>query len=145
MSVGRIATRVVATASPSESVLDVARRMAESNVGCVVVVDGNQEAVGIVTDRDIVTRAVAKELDAPETPISVIMSRDVHSVDEFTPIEQALATMSGAGTRRLVVTGPEAKLVGILSVDDVMQLLAEETDSIGKLLKKEEPTMAATG
>lgn len=64
MSVGRIATRVVATASPSESVLDVARRMAESNVGCVVVVDGNQEAVGIVTDRDIVTRAVAKELDA---------------------------------------------------------------------------------
>lgn len=145
MSVGRIATRVVATASPSESVLDVARRMAESNVGCVVVVDGNQEAVGIVTDRDIVTRAVAKELDAPETPISVIMSRDVHSVDESTPIEQAVATMSGAGTRRLVVTGPEAKLVGILSVDDVMQLLAEETDSIGKLLKKEEPTMAATG
>lgn len=145
MSVGRIATRVVATASPSESVLDVARRMAESNVGCVVVVDGNQEAVGIVTDRDIVTRAVAKELDAPETPISVIMSRDVHSVDESTPIEQAVATMSGAGTRRLVVTGPEAKLVGILSVDDVMQLLAEEADSIGKLLKKEEPTMAATG
>lgn len=145
MSVGRIATRVVATASPSESVLDVARRMAESNVGCVVVVDGNPEAVGIVTDRDIVTRAVAKELDAPETPISVIMSRDVHSVDESTPIEQAVATMSGAGTRRLVVTGPEAKLVGILSVDDVMQLLAEETDNIGKLLKKEEPTMAATG
>jgi CBS domain-containing protein len=73
------------------------------------------------------------------------MSRDVHSVDESTPIEQAVATMSGAGTRRLVVTGPEAKLVGILSVDDVMQLLAEETDSIGKLLKKEEPTMTATG
>lgn len=144
MSVGRIATRVVATASPSESVLDVARRMEENNVGCVVVMDAHQ-VVGIVTDRDIVTRAVAKELDPPDTPISVVMTRDVHTVDESTPIEQAVGTMGRAGTRRLVVTGPESKLVGLLSVDDVVQLLVEEAESIGKLLGKEEPSLVVAG
>lgn len=143
MSVGRIASRVVATASASESILDIARRMAENNVGCVVIVDGANEPVGIVTDRDLVTRAVAKEMDPSETPISVVMTREVRSVDESTPIEQALATMGSAGTRRLVVTGSESKVVGVVSVDDVMELLIEEAESLGKLLRKEQPSMAS--
>lgn len=118
--------------------------MEENSVGCVVIMDAHG-VVGIVTDRDIVTRAVAKELDPPDTPISVVMTRDVHAVDESTPIEQAVATMGSAGTRRLVVTGPESKLVGVLSVDDVVQLLVEEAESIGKLLGKEEPSLAVAG
>lgn len=142
MSVGRIATRVVATASASENILDVARRMEEHNVGCIVIVDGSNEPVGIVTDRDIVTRAVAKEMDASETPVSVVMTRGVRTVDESMPIEQAVATMGSAGARRLVVTGAGSKLVGVLSVDDVTELLTEEAESIGKLLRKEKPTVA---
>lgn len=142
MSVGRIATRVVVTASPAENILQVARRMKENNVGCVVVVDGTNEPVGIVTDRDIVTRAVATEMDPAQAPVSTVMTREVRTVDEATPIEQAVATMGSAGTRRLVVTGAESKLVGVLSVDDVMELLTEEAASIGKLLGKGEPTVA---
>ncbi len=145
MSVGRIGTRVVATASPAESVLDVARRMDENNVGSVVVVDEDTKPVGIVTDRDLVTRVLARELDPAETPVAVVMSKDVRSVDESTPIEQAIATMGDAGARRLVITGDESKLVGILSVDDVMELLVEEAQSIGKLLRKEAPTLVASG
>lgn len=142
MSVRKIASRVVATANGSESILEVARRMAEYNVGCVVVVDGGAEPVGIITDRDIVTRVVATELDPSQTAISAIMTREVRSVDEATPIEQALALMASAGTRRLIVTGSESKLVGIVSVDDVIELLVEEAESLGKLLRKERPTLS---
>jgi CBS domain-containing protein len=142
MSVGKIATRVVATANGSESILEVARRMGEYNVGCLVVVDGDPEPVGIITDRDIVTRVVATELDPSETAVSLIMTREVRSVDEATPIEQALALMGSAGTRRLIVTDSESKLVGIVSVDDVIELLVEEAESIGKLLRKERPTLS---
>lgn len=144
MSVGKIATRVVVTASPTESVLAVARRMEDANVGCVVVVDEDMEPVGIVTDRDIVIRGVSKELRLNETEISSVMTRDVRTVDESTPIDEAVATMGSAGARRLVVTDEESRLVGVLSVDDVVELLVEEADAIGKLIRKEAPTLAGS-
>jgi CBS domain-containing protein len=129
----------VVTAGCGESVLDVARRMDQMNVGCVVVVEAGKP-VGIVTDRDVVTRAVSKDLDLARTPASAVMSGDVRTVDESTPIEQAMATMGDSGCRRLVVTGREGKLAGILSIDDVMELLVEESRSIGKLLREAVPS-----
>lgn len=139
MSVGRICTRVVVTASPGESVLTVARRMKEHDVGTVVVVSPSREPLAIVTDRDIVTRAVSARLDPEATPVSLVMTRDVRTVDEATPIEQAVRTMAGAGVRRLVVTGERGALAGLLSLDDVVELLAEEAEAIGRLLSEEAP------
>ena len=138
--IGRICSRVVVTATPNESVLAVARRMAEYDVGAVVVVTEDGGPLAIVTDRDVVLRAVTRELNANETPVSVVMSRDVRTVDESVPIEQALRTMAGAGVRRLVVTGAEGKLRGVVSMDDVLELIVEEAESIGRLLRKEVPT-----
>jgi CBS domain-containing protein len=134
MSVGRICTRIVVTATSKESVLEVARRMEEYDVGTAVVVDESKMPLGIVTDRDVTLRCVARGLNPSETPLSVIMTRDVRTVDESTPLEQALRTMAGAGTRRLVVTGAEGKLVGVLSVDDIVLLLAEEAESLGRIM-----------
>jgi len=145
MSIGRIATRVVATATPKESVLAVARRMAQHQVGAIVVVDSDNKPVGIVTDRDIVVRGVAREFDLDETPVSVVMTREVRTVDESLPIEQAIATMSSAGARRLVVTGSEGRLVGLASMDDVIELLAEEAKSIGELVRKVSPALSTSG
>jgi CBS domain-containing protein len=134
--VGRICSRVVVTATPTESVLTVARRMKEQNVGTVVVVSEATKPLAIVTDRDVVLRCVAQELAAKETPVSAIMTREVKSVDESASIEQALRTMAGSGTRRLVVTGELGVLRGVLALDDVMELLTEEAESIGKLLRQ---------
>jgi CBS domain-containing protein len=134
MSVGRICTRVVATATSDESIMTVARRMAEYDVGTVVVVNESKMPLAIVTDRDITIRCVAQGLDPSATPLSVIMTREVRTVDESAPLEQALRTMAGAGTRRMVVTGAEGKLVGVLSVDDVALLLAEEAESLGRIV-----------
>jgi CBS domain-containing protein len=124
------------TATPGESVLTVARRMKEHNVGTVVVVSETTKPLAIVTDRDVALRCVAQELDAKGTPVSAIMTRDVKSVDESASIEQALRTMAISGTRRLVVTGELGVLRGVLALDDVMELLTEEAESIGKLLRQ---------
>ena len=133
--IGRICTRVVVTATADESVLTVARRMAEHDVGAVVVVSPSAQPVGMVTDRDIVTRAIVPELGPEDTPVSVIMSRGVRGVHESVPIEQALATMASAGIRRLVVTGDNGRLQGVVSIDDVLELMADEAERIGRVLR----------
>jgi CBS domain-containing protein len=132
--IGRICTRVVVTATPEESLLAVARRMAEHDVGTVVIVS-EDTPIGIVTDRDIVLRAVARELAPEDTPISVVMSRALRTVDESLPIEQALGTMASAHIRRLVVTGEAGRLRGVVSLDDVMELMAEEAASVRRVLR----------
>ena len=144
MSVGRICSRVVATASGSETIKKVADRMAENDVGTLVVVgpDHPRQAIGIVTDRDLAIRCIAGRL-SEDTPISTIMSTQVHSVDEHTPLEEAVEAMARAGTRRLVVTGENNRLVGVLSLDDVLGVLAEEAAAVGRLLEQQRPRIPA--
>jgi CBS domain-containing protein len=145
MSVGKICSRVVVTASPSESVLAVARRMKEQKVGTVVVVSEAAKPLAILTDRDVVLRCVAAELSAKDTPVSAIMSREIKSVDESASIEQALRAMAGGGTRRLIVTGELGVLRGVLALDDVLELIAEEAESIGKLLRQASTHLVGPG
>lgn len=139
MSAGRICTRVVATAGASEKFSTAARRMSEHNLGTLVVVGDDGKPSGILTDRDIVIRCVAAGFNPVDTVIGDVMTAPARSVDESTPIEQALATMEGVGVRRVVVTGSEGKLVGLLAVDDVIQLLAEEMGRIDGILGSEAP------
>jgi CBS domain-containing protein len=139
MSAGKICSRVVATAATTETVAAVARRMAEHNLGTLVVVEAEGRPRGVITDRDIVVRCVAAGFDVNETPVGEVMTDPPRSVDESTPIDQALATMAGAGTRRMVVTGPGGTVVGILSIDDVIQLLAEEMGRIDGIIGREAP------
>jgi CBS domain-containing protein len=119
--------------------------MAEKDVGTLVVVDPNRvsEAVGIITDRDLAMRCIGGRLDPDQTQVSKVMTAPVQSVDEETSIEEALSRMAGAATRRLVVTGTGRSLVGILSLDDVLELLVEEAASIGRLLEKQRPRLRA--
>lgn len=144
MSAGRICSRVMVTARPDETVREAARRMAENDVGTLVVVavDGTTRAVGLITDRDIAIRCVAGNRHPDETKVSDVMSAPVQSVDENTPIEDAISHMAGVAMRRLVVTGPQKEAVGILSMDDVLDLLVHETGEIGQLLHKQAPHIA---
>lgn len=145
MSAGTICNRVVVTVSPGESIGTAARRMAEHEVGTLVVVEMNSvpQATGIITDRDIAVRCVAGGLDPDKTPVSRPMTTPVVSVDESTPIEQALSKMASAATRRLIVTADGHRLVGVLSVDDVLDLLIEEAKSIAHLLERQTPHVVA--
>jgi len=145
MSAGRICSRVVVTALPDELVRAAARRLAEQDVGTLIVLknEGSQEAIGIVTDRDIAIRSVAGSLDPDRTPVSAIMTKPVRVIDEEMPIEHAILRMAEAGARRLVVTGKKGELVGVLSLDDVIGLLTDEVAPIGRLLEAQEPHIHA--
>lgn len=136
MSVGAICVRSVQVASPHETVQAVTERMADTGVGTVVVLDEDRRPAGILTDRDVALRCVAQRRDPGATDVRSLMSAPVACVHESTPIETALARMVGAHARRLVVVDDDRQLVGILALDDVLELLAEELASIGKLLQQ---------
>lgn len=145
MSAGRICSRIMATASPDESIRTAARRMAEFDVGTLVVLKENRgsRAVGVITDRDITVRCVAENLDADEARVSEVMTTPVHAIGDATSIEDALAKMAATGTRRLIVTGEGDRVAGILSLDDVLDRLVAEATAIGRLLEKQQPRVPA--
>jgi CBS domain-containing protein len=141
MLVGKICSQSVVTAGANESIREAACRMASLSVGTLVVTDLDQgeRPIGILTDRDIVTRCVAAGLDPNEDPVSSIMSVPVRSVGEDTPVADALSIMAGGGIRRLIVTNAQDRLAGILALDDVIELLVREADAVGRLLTKTAP------
>jgi CBS domain-containing protein len=134
MSVGAICVRSVQIASPDEVVRAAAGRMAAASVGTVIVIGEDRAPLGILTDRDIAVRCVAEGRDPGTTTVGDVMSAPVTAVHESTPIEDALSRMSGAGARRLAVVDDDDRLVGILALDDVVELLSEELTTIGRLL-----------
>jgi CBS domain-containing protein len=138
MSAGRICSRDVDTASYDESVLDAARRMRDRQVGTVIVVD-EMRPVGIVTDRDLTVRVLALGLDPQRTRVSEVMTPSPTTIREEDSIEAALGYMRAGRFRRLPVVGRDGRLLGILALDDVLELVAEELADIGQLLKREAP------
>lgn len=144
MPVGRICVRTVDVAQIDESATVAAQRMHARNVGTLVVVDKEQRPLGLVTDRDLVIRVLAEHRDPNETTLREVMHRLPHTANEEMPIEEALGIMRCGPFRRFPVVNQEGRLVGILSLDDILDLLAEEFGEIGKLLRKESPESLAT-
>ena len=144
MSVGRICAREVDLAEENESLQAVAERMNARNVGALVVLNRAEKPVGIVTDRDLAVKAVARGLDPYQTVAADVMTPSPATVQEDTPIEDALRVMRSGGFRRVPVVDDEGKLVGLVSLDDILELLAEEFQDIGRLLSKEGPRVLST-
>lgn len=143
MSVGRICVRSVDTADLSESVVVAARRMHTRKVGTLIVLDNAKEPVGLVTDRDLAVRVLAESLDPGQTSVGDVMTPHPHTIREDAPIEEALRIMRAGRFRRIPVVDNQSKLVGLLSLDDILALLTEEFREIGKLLEEESPRSLA--
>jgi CBS domain-containing protein len=142
MSSGRLCVRRVVFAEARESAREAALRMTREEVGTLVVLDEARRPVGMLTDRDLVLRCLAPGRDPEATPIAELMSAPVSSVGEATPIEDALERMRMLRVRRLPVVDAQGALVGILALDDVLELLVEEAESIGRLLRRRPPAGA---
>jgi CBS domain-containing protein len=143
MSVGRICVRTVDLADLDETAQVAASRMNTRNVGTLVVIDDQKSPVGIVTDRDLAIRVVGKGLDPNTTMLESVMSGLPDSVTENTSIESAIATMRRGPYRRLPVVDDQNRLIGLVSLDDILDLLSEEFEEIGKLVRKEGPNALA--
>jgi CBS domain-containing protein len=141
MSAGEYCNREVVVAEPGTPVLEAAKLMRQHHVGTLVIVDSpanGAKPVGIITDRDIVIEVVAAEAEAGSLTASDIMSREIKTVQEETKLMDAIATMRAKGVRRLPVTDAKGRLVGILSVDDVLELVAEQLEDLVKLISREQ-------
>jgi CBS domain-containing protein len=108
---------------PAETTLDeAARAMREADIGDVVVTDGSTLA-GMVTDRDIVVRAVADRKDPASTTIGSIATRDIVMIEQNSPASDAADLMRERGVRRILVCDTDRRLVGIVSLGDLAMRL----------------------
>jgi CBS domain-containing protein len=128
MEMNRIARRAYSI-EPRASALDASRLMIEAGVGAVLVQDG-ERLVGILSERDVVGRVVVKGRDPQKTMVSEIMTGDVRTVSEGASLLSALEVMHEGRFRHLPVVDGSGKVIGMLSVRDVLR------DRLGELSLK---------
>lgn len=124
----------IATAHPEDSVAKLADRMEEYAIGCIVIVDADRRPVGIVTDRDLCCRVVARGLDPIVTPASAVMQAPVVVAQADEPIESVVERMRAARIRRIPVLG-NGQLVGMVAADDLVLHLGRELEDLGQAAK----------
>ena len=128
-----IMTSNVRTAAAETPLREVAELMREGDMGSVPVVDGGK-LVGIVTDRDIVVRAVA-EGKGPETPVGEAMTSEVFSVKPDDFVFEAIRLMGDRQIRRIPVVAADGTLAGIIAIADVA-LEVEDQREIAETLEE---------
>lgn len=141
MAISELCNREVIVAARSDSALEAARLMRTHHVGDVLVVDereGKRIPVGIVTDRDLVMESIALEVDPREVSVGDIMISNMATVKENTGIFETVQYMRSKGVRRMPVVGQDGALVGIVTLDDLLVLLAEEMGALAKLISTEQ-------
>ena len=142
MTVGDICNRNVVVAPKDQMIVDAAKRMRTSHVGDLIVVERRGEGrvpIGIVTDRDIVISVVAGDPDHINyLLVSDVMSDDLVTAREHDSIEAALKRMEDHGVRRLPITDTDGALVGILTLDDVLQYLTAQQSELVALVAREQ-------
>lgn len=106
------------TVTPDTPIFKAAQLMEEERIGTVIVVDKNKKAIGIITDRDIVTRGIAYGYSVHE-PVQTIMSKRLYVIDENDDLSTALFHMSFKQVRRLIVLNQNKELTGIISLGDI--------------------------
>ncbi len=136
MTAGELCNRVVVVTHPDSGVVDAARAMREKHVGCLVVVDrpakagGVPHVRGVITDRDIVTAIVAEGLDPAALRVEDVMSPGVVCAREGESFADLLGRLRQAGVRRLPVTAADGTLIGLVTLDDLLEHLAEQMRNV---------------
>jgi CBS domain-containing protein len=125
-------TKVI-TVSPSAPITEAALLMRDEDIGALIVVDDTEKPVGIMTDRDIVISALAENKDPGELIVEDIMTRQLHMVQEDTNVFDILRVLSKNSIRRVPVTR-RGKLAGIISVDDIVVVVATELANLASAL-----------
>ena len=124
MNLSEIMTKELTTCNPDETIAQAAQKLEKANVGSCPVVEGDR-LVGLLTDRDIATRAVAKGLDPNSTTVNQIMTRELITGHPGMSIEEACALLSEHQIRRLPVVEAD-RLVGFIALADLAIDLEEE-------------------
>ncbi|MDO9313117.1 MAG: CBS domain-containing protein [Burkholderiaceae bacterium] len=138
LSAGDLCTRTVVVAERKLVLNEAARLMREHHVGCLVVVDQTPDGrfpVGLLTDRDIVTAVVAKDIDVSTLCVEDVMSSGPVTACEADSLLDTLAAMRRAGIRRVPVTDARGVLQGLLALDDVIEIIGEQISLLVRVLE----------
>lgn len=141
MSIGEFCNREVVVAERNCSVLEAAHLMRQHHVGALVVVasgDGTRVPVGIVTDRDLVIEVLAARLDPEIVLLGDLMIEPLCAVRERDGVFETMRRMREHGVRRVPVVDERGGLQGIVAIDDLIALLAEEMNEFAKLITHEQ-------
>jgi CBS domain-containing protein len=118
------------TVRPIETVAAAAKRMRDEGVGCVVVTGATRKPVGILTDRDIVLGVVAEGRLPEATRVEEVMCRHVITGRASDTLMEAAMKMAEASIRRLPILDGQGRMVGLVSVDDMLVILITELSNI---------------
>ncbi len=141
MPIGEICNREVVIMRRNDSVKEAAKIMRQQHVGDVLVVDERDSMkvpVGIVTDRDLVVEIMASDIQRPTISVGDIMSPELATIRESAGVFEAIQFMRSKGVRRLPVVSDSGALVGILALDDLLELISEELLELSKLVRFEQ-------
>lgn len=140
MNIGEVCTREVYMVNPGEPLLQAAREMRQRNVGCVIVVEQRGKPlvpIGIVTDRDIARALPEHPGNLGALPVADIMTRDPLALRENESIVDAMVRLQQRGVRRAPVVAASGDLVGIVSTDDLLGIIAEQLGSLARLVDRQ--------
>lgn len=140
MKVERICSRGIVSVPRSASLGDAAELMKAHHVGALLVTDdgeGAGRAVGFVTDRDLVLYALAEGIGPTDACVEDVMTPAVATIAADAGLFEAAEAMRAGGVRRLAVSDAEGTLIGIVSMDDIVDAIAAELGSLAAALRSE--------
>lgn len=140
MNAGEICNREVVAANPNMNLAEAAMLMREQHVGSLVVcVDRLSERtpVGMLTDRDLTVAVVAKELHPRKVNVGEVMSPELFTVREKDSVAEVLRLMRERGVRRVPVVTESGALAGIVTIDDVLDIVAEQLRDVVHAIERE--------
>lgn len=140
MKVKEIYTRGTVHIPRSRNLQEAAIQMRDQHIGALVVTDGavNNHIAGVVTDRDMVVKALAKGANPVATTVGDVMTGGVMTVPQSADVSDAMQTMFSHGIRRLAVTDHEGGVVGMLSLDDVIQAMSHDLSQLASIVRSEQ-------
>ena len=146
-NIGEICTREVVFGTREMPVVEAARLMRQHHVGSVVIVEhlngGKRLPVGIVTDRDVVVEVTAMGLDPRTITVGDIMGDALVTAREKEGLLETMEIMRYKGVRRLPIIGGDGQLVGIVTIDDLLEVLAEQLTELARIVSREQAHEAA--
>jgi signal-transduction protein with cAMP-binding, CBS, and nucleotidyltransferase domain len=128
-------TQKLVAIAASNSAQDAAIKMKENDTSSLVVIDENNKTVGIVTERDLVTRVCVHDASSKTAKLVQVMSSPVVTIDALSPVEVAADIMTQNGVRHLLVAEDEdiSKPLGIISTSDFVRYLRESLEMNGSM------------
>lgn len=140
MPLRNIVRKNLVTCSPETSVAEVAGLMKDREVGAILVIE-DKLPVGIVTDRDLVLRCLADNVDCNGASAEDVMSPAVETISDEDGIYDVVQKMRKAWIRRVVVVNDLGEATGLLSFDDIFELIAEEIGALKEVVQPREPKL----